>query len=78
MDGGDAGGAAPGGGEEKGNRSEAHPSSETWPTLNCTDAWSPAPIRRLVALHFLGMYRSTISPASFCIAAALLSAEPNH
>ena len=33
------------------------------------EAWSLAPRILLEALHFLGMYMSTYSPASFCILA---------
>ena len=36
------------------------------------EAWSLAPRILFEALHFLGMYMSTYSPASFCILATRL------
>ena len=39
------------------------------------EAWSLAPRILLEALHFLGMYMSTYSPASFCMAAARSDSE---
>ncbi len=37
--------------------------------LICTEPWSLAWIRRLVALHLRGMYRSTVVPDAFCLQA---------
>lgn len=51
------------------------PSWSTIPTLICTLAQSRAPRILLVALHFLGMYASTVSLAAFCIVYVLVRLE---
>merc|ERR1712212_89085 len=43
------------------------PFSSTSAILSWMEAWSLAWMIRLDVLHFLGTYRSTYSPASFCI-----------
>merc|ERR1719220_654368 len=41
--------------------------SSTSAMLSWMEAWSLAAMIRLLAEHFLGMYKSTYSPASFCM-----------